>query len=111
MQRVNEKDMDFRFGDSGPKYMFRGPNVDWGILVLKPGQSLKSHYHNQVEETFYFLEGRPMMIVEDQEYRVEEGDAFRIEPTEKHDLINDTQHDVRAVIIKYPFMPKDKMDA
>jgi len=110
MQRVNEEEREFRFGDCGPKYIFRGPNIDWGILVLKPGQSLKPHYHNQVEETFYFLCGSPKIIVERQEFRVRPGDAFLIEPKEKHDLINDTQENTRAVIIKYPSISLDKVD-
>ena len=54
MERVNEKEKEFRFGDSGPKYLFRGPKHEWGIVVLKPGQTLGAHYHNEVEETFTF---------------------------------------------------------
>ena len=110
MQKVNEMEREFRFGDWGPKYMFRGPNIDWGVIVLKPGESLKPHYHNQVEETFYFLKGTPKLIIEGKEYRVKEGDAFRIEPKEKHDLINDTQEAIKAVMIKFPFLPEDKVN-
>ena len=109
MQKVNELEKEFRNGDSGPKYMFRGPNIDWGILVLKPQESIKLHYHVKVEETFYFVEGTPKMIVNDKEYRVKQGDAFRIEPGEKHDLINDTDKPIRAIIIKYPYLPDDKV--
>lgn len=43
MQLVNEYDLSFRKGDSGPKYLFRGPNIDWGVLLLKPGQTLGKH--------------------------------------------------------------------
>ena len=38
MLLVNENDKEYRFGDSGPKYLMRGPNVDFGIVRLKPGE-------------------------------------------------------------------------
>ena len=40
MERVNETDLDYRHGDSGPKYLFRGPKIDWGVLRFLPGQEL-----------------------------------------------------------------------
>lgn len=109
MERVKETEKEFRKGDSGPKYLFRGPNLDWGVLVLKEGESLGRHYHNRVEETFYFLEGNPQIIINGEEYRVSSGEAFRIEPGEKHDIINDTPVRVKAIFIKYPYLPEDKV--
>lgn len=110
MQRVNEYQLNFRKGDSGPKYLFRGPNIDWGILVLKPNETLGQHYHNEVEEAFYFMEGTPLMKVNGQEYRVAKGDAFRVEPGDVHDIINDTAQSVKMVFMKYPYKPDDKVD-
>jgi mannose-6-phosphate isomerase-like protein (cupin superfamily) len=110
MQWVNEYDLNFRKGDSGPKYLFRGPNIDWGVLLLKPGEALGKHYHNYVEETFYFMKGMPVINVNDVEYRVKEGDAFRVESGDTHDIINDTDETVKLVFMKYPYDPEDKVD-
>ena len=110
MEKVNEYDKQFRHGDWGPKYMFRGPKVDWGVIVLKPGTSLKPHYHNQVEETFYFVDGAPKIIVNDVEHRVKVGDIFRLEPQDKHDIVNDTDSNIKAIMIKCPCLPDDKVD-
>lgn len=63
MQRVNEGDCEYRDGDSGVKYLMRGPKIDWGVILLKPGQEMGEHGHEQVEETFYFLQGQAKMIV------------------------------------------------
>ena len=68
------------------------------------------HGHNQVEETFYFLEGAPLMVVDDDEFRVRPGDVFRLEPAECHDIINDTDQDTRLIFIKTPYLPDDKVD-
>ncbi len=111
MEKVNENDKQFRHGDWGPKYMFRGPRVDWGVIVLTPGESLKAHYHNEVEETFYFVQGTPKMIVNGTEYRVKVGDAFRLEPKDTHDIINDTEAPIKAIMIKCPCLPEDKVKA
>lgn len=110
MQRINEADCGFRHGDHGPKYLMRGPHLDWGIIVFRPGQQLGRHCHERVEETFYFLAGNPLMIVDDEQMRVEPGDVFRIEPGECHDIVNDTADDTRLIFIKTPFLPDDKVD-
>lgn len=109
MIRVNEFELEFRKGDSGPKYLIRGPRIDWGVLVLKPGETLGQHYHNQVQETFFFLEGEPIVKVNGEDIRVKVGDAFMMEEGDKHDIINDTDRNTRMVFIKCPFDPDDKV--
>jgi len=109
MQRVNEKDLAYRHGDSGPKYLFRGPLHEWGLIRLLPGESLGPHYHEKVEETFYFLKGTPLMIVEGAENRVTEGDAFRLEAKERHDIRNDTEEKADLIFVKAPYLPEDKV--
>jgi mannose-6-phosphate isomerase-like protein (cupin superfamily) len=90
MERVNEHDLAYRSGGSGVKYLFRGPKIDWGVLRLAPGETLGPHYHERVEETFYFPAGEPLMIVNAQPFRVRVGDAFRLVPPDTHDIVNDT---------------------
>ena len=108
MERINAQEKEYRHGDSGPKYLHRGPNLEWGVVRLKPQDSLGAHGHKEVEEIFYFPEGTPLMVVNAQEYRVRPGDAFRLEPTETHDIINDTDQPVHLVFIKCPYKPDDK---
>ncbi|HDN85015.1 cupin domain-containing protein [Candidatus Aerophobetes bacterium] len=109
MQKVNEEECEFRGGDWGVKYIMRGPRIDWGVILLKPGQNMGLHGHREVEETFYFIKGSPKVLINDKEYRAKEKDAFRVEPLEKHDILNDTQDEVKVVFIKVPYLPKDKI--
>ena len=51
MERVNQHDLEIRSCDAGVKYLFRGPHIDWGVLKMKPGDTLGHHYHDRVEET------------------------------------------------------------
>jgi quercetin dioxygenase-like cupin family protein len=112
MEYRNAEDLAWSMGDSGAKYVMRGPHVEWGIVKMKSGQSSKDHgkhIHHVVEETFFFLQGTPRFIINGVEHRVRPGDAFRVEPNEHHNLINDTDEDCIAVFIKYPYLPDDRI--
>ena len=109
MERVNANDLDYRTGQSGPKYLFRGPRIDWGVIRFLPGESLGKHMHEQVEETFYFTCGTGVMIVDDIQYDVSPGDAFRIEPGESHDVANTADVPLDGVFIKHCYLPDDKV--
>jgi mannose-6-phosphate isomerase-like protein (cupin superfamily) len=110
MDLVNEHDLEFRHGDHGPKYLFRGPHHEWGIIVLRPGDELGIHKHEQVEETFYFETGAPQIILDAGPRRVRPGDAFRLIPGEVHNIINDSDEPTRIIFIKCPFLPEDKVN-
>jgi mannose-6-phosphate isomerase-like protein (cupin superfamily) len=111
MKKISEKEMAYRDGDSGVKYMIRGPHIDWGIMLLKPNSKMGAHYHEEVEETFYFMEGSGGMIVNNQKNQANQGDAFLIEPKEVHDIENATNKPLKVLFIKTPYLPKDKVDA
>jgi len=110
MQKTSEQEQPYRDGDHGVKYLFRGPNIDWGLIRLRPGDSLGAHYHRRVEETFYVTSGSPKMMVNGQEHRARPGDVFRLEPLDRHDMINDGPEAVTAVFIKFPFDKDDKVE-
>lgn len=106
MQIVNEKDLKFT---DGVKYMIRGPNIDWGILELEPGVTFAPHYHEEVEETFYILEGTGIFKINGKEVNVEQGIALRLEPKESHGIINTSNAKLRMIFIKHVYKPKDKV--
>jgi mannose-6-phosphate isomerase-like protein (cupin superfamily) len=110
MHHINEHELAFRNGDSGPKYFFVGPRIDWGVMVLKPGETMGGHFHNEVEETFYFPEGGPVINVNGKDIAVKEGDVFRLDPHDTHDIHNVTQNPVKIIFIKCPSNPKDKVN-
>lgn len=109
MQQVSERELEYRDGDHGVKYLFRGPNIDWGVIRLLPGASLGGHYHERVEETFYFTSGSARMVVNGEDHRARVGDAFRMEPGDRHDIVNDTDEVCDVVFMKHPFDKTDKI--
>lgn len=109
MEQVNVNNLKFRAGDSGVKYIFRGPNIEWGIIVFKPREKLGKHFHNKVEETFYLEEGEAKMIINDKEINAVTGDVFKLAPKDTHDIINQSNKNVRFIFIKAPYLPDDKI--
>jgi len=110
MEKVRESEKQFRGEDSGVKYLFRGPKVDWGVILLLPGQRLGGHYHQEVEETFYILEGEATCYVNDVQYHLVVGDAIRLEAPERHNVVNESKQPLKMVFIKCPYLPQDKVD-
>ncbi len=110
MEKVNEADMAFRGGASGVKYLFRGPKIDWGIILLLPGEELGAHYHQEVEETFFLQSGRATLIADGRQVPMVAGDAVRLPAPERHALRNDGDEPARFVFIKSPYLPQDKVD-
>ncbi len=49
MDKINENEKEYRFGDWGPKYIIKGPRMNMGIIRLKPGQKLTPHFHKVMD--------------------------------------------------------------
>ena len=89
----------------------RGPSIDWGVILLKPGEWMaeKAHGHNFIDETFYFAEGNGVMIIDDKEIEALEGRVFLVEPKEMHNIRNESDKAVKIVFIKGEYKPDDKI--
>ena len=35
---TNEDKFEYRFGDSGPKYLMKGPRANFALVAFQPGQ-------------------------------------------------------------------------
>ena len=55
---------------------------------LKPGTSTTPHFHKEVEEIYFILEGEGMMKIGDQTSVVHSGDAIAIPPGAIHTISN-----------------------
>ncbi|GAF96218.1 unnamed protein product, partial [marine sediment metagenome] len=101
----------YRGGDSGVKYLMRGPSIDWGVILLKSGEMMgdMAHGHNIIDETFYFMEGDGVMIIDDKEYTAPQGVVFLCEPKEMHNIRNDSDKQIKIVFIKGDYKPDDKI--
>ena len=52
---LNESEREYRHGDHGPKYLEQGPRMNFGVVMLQPGNTVSPHVHRVMQESFYIL--------------------------------------------------------
>jgi quercetin dioxygenase-like cupin family protein len=107
---VDEKEKEYRFGDSGPKYLMQGPRMNFALVQFMPGQDFKAHYHEVMEENFFVLEGTVTIVVDGKEHILNPGQFIHIEPGEVHYVINKSSAAVRMTACLAPFKEGDKVE-
>ena len=107
---VNENDFEYRFGDSGPKYLMKGPRMNYALVQFQPGQSFQAHHHNVMEENFFILEGKVDIVVDGVCNTISEGDFSHIGPGEVHYVNNPYDKVVKMVSTLAPFQEVDKIE-
>ncbi|MFW6280563.1 MAG: cupin domain-containing protein [Halanaerobium sp.] len=55
-----------------------------GHTTIYPTGSTTGHSHDDMEETYFFISGKGTMVVGDDEFDVEAGDALYVPPGEYH---------------------------
>ena len=110
MYIIDERDKQFRFGDSGPKYLMQGPRMNFAIVQFQPGQDFKAHYHNVVEENFYIVEGEVDIVVDGKVNHLVKGQYIHIEPGETHYVINNSSTTVKMISTLAPYQESDKIE-
>ncbi len=110
MYIVNENDLEYRFGDSGPKYLMKGPRSNFALVQFMPGQDFKAHYHNIMEENFYILEGEIDIVVDGVVNHMKPGQMIHIEPGEIHYCINNYDKPIKMVSTLAPYQESDKIE-
>ena len=107
---IDEKDREYRFGDSGPKYLMKGPRMNFALVQFMPGQDFRAHYHNIMEENFYILEGKIDIEVDGTTHTLTQGQMIHIEPKEVHYVINRYDKTVKMISTLAPFQESDKIE-
>ena len=94
---VNESEKEYRFGNSGPKYLMKGPRMNFAVVQFQPGEDFKAHYHNIMEEDFFILEGEIDIVVDGTVHHLKQGDLIHIEPSEIHYCVNSYDKTVKMI--------------
>lgn len=107
---INENEREYRFGNSGPKYLMKGPRMNFALVQFQAGEDFKAHYHNVMEENFFILEGEVDIVVDGVVHSLKEGDLIHIEPGEVHYVINQSKASVKMISTLAPYQEVDKID-
>lgn len=107
---LNENEREYRFGDSGPKYLMQGPRMNFAIVQFQAGEDFKAHLHNIMEENFYILEGEIDIVVDGVVHSMKQGDFIHIEPGETHYVINHSDAPIKMISTLAPYQASDKVE-
>jgi mannose-6-phosphate isomerase-like protein (cupin superfamily) len=108
MYRSSEDRLSYKYGDHGPGYFYRGPTIDVGVVVLRPGDEYPNHFHARSENTFFGLEGEAALWSDRRDrLPLRAGDMHRFDPGEMHYLVNEGEQPWRALFIRAPHDPSD----
>ncbi len=109
MLKIHEDEREYRYGDHGTKYFYRGPRMNAGAVLLRPGDHFEAHKHAIMEETVYVVEGSVVITLDGTPYELGPGDFFRIDPGEVHFLDNVGDVPCKYIISAAPFVAGDKI--
>ncbi|MDP8241969.1 MAG: cupin domain-containing protein [Candidatus Celaenobacter antarcticus] len=70
-------------------------------LLLKAGEGLKPHI-TPVDVAFYVLEGRPTILIGEEKVQVKKDDIVESPKDIVHCIYNETDKDVRVLVMKLP---------
>lgn len=107
---INENEREYRFGNSGPKYLMKGPRMNFAVVQFQAGEDFKAHYHNVMEENFFILEGEVDIVVDGTLHHLTTGDLIHIEPEEIHYLVNRSNKPVKMISTLAPYTDPDKVE-
>lgn len=108
MYTIDERDREYRHGDHGPKYLMKGPRMNFGIVQLLPGEIATPHVHKVMEENFYILEGTARFEVEEETEILTPGQFIHLDPGEKHKISNPGDVPMRMIVTATPTTEGDK---
>jgi mannose-6-phosphate isomerase-like protein (cupin superfamily) len=55
------------------------------------------------------VQGEAEFVVNGETCVAREGEALRMEPQDRHDILNKTHAPLKLIFIKCPYLPKDKI--
>ena len=105
---LNEADREYRHGDHGPKYLEKGPRMNFGIVQILPGGTVSTHVHKIVQESFFVLDGAVEATVDGKTVVLRKGDYIHLEPAEVHTFHNNSDVNARMIVTAAPFVDGDK---
>lgn len=77
---------------------------------MPPGSSENLHYHNNAQQFFYILKGSAVFEVENETFKVHNGQGFYIPPKKKHRIFNESDQALEFIVTSEPKSHGDRID-
>lgn len=70
--------------------------------IMPPGTAEQRHSHTFARQFFYVLEGEAIMSVAERTYTLRPGDGVMVAPRQAHAICNESDGDLRVLVISAP---------
>ena len=70
------------------KVLFTGPNSQLVLMALQPNEDIGSEVHSENDQFFRFESGVGSVIIDGNEYKVEDGSAIIVPAGVEHNVVN-----------------------
>lgn len=80
-------------------------------LQISPTQTVPWHYHSNIQDTFYVLEGSLQLFMRDpeEEVRLGPGETYSVQPCRPHLVTNDSESSTTFLVLQgigeYDYVP------
>lgn len=90
------------------KVLYTGQHCQLVLMALKPGEDIGAEIHEENDQFFRFEQGKGKVVIDENEYEVEDGSAIIVPAGAKHNIINvsDTE-ELKLYTIYSPAHHKD----
>ena len=78
---------------------------------MPPGTAEQRHYHEHARQFFYMLDGEAVLEVEGVRHPLRRGEGMFVPPGAAHQMRNDSNADVRFLVISFPKSHGDRVAA
>ena len=72
-------------------------NLNIAFITLDPGKVSEAHYHRQLEEVYYILEGTGEITVNNEQREISKGDIIYVPPKAVHTVLNNGKKPLRLI--------------
>ncbi len=79
------------------------------IVEVKPGQTVKRHYHERQYELFYIMDGEARLGIGEKEYLAKPGNIFLVKPRTVHWVVNERNEPFRLFVVKLNYHGDDSV--
>lgn len=70
------------------------------LVLIEPGQTVAEHYHKSSFEVYYVLQGRCLLVADQEKVRLRTGSILLMEPGDVHSLQNDGSEPFLVLVFK-----------
>lgn len=84
------------------RVIFTGKHIQLVLMTLKPGEEIGTEVHGHVDQFFRIESGKAKFIIDGAEYIAEDDFAVIVPAGAEHNIINDSNEDLRLYTIYSP---------